>query len=426
MRGRTLALSLIGTTAIALTALPATADVQVAFEPFVTGVNAPLAMKQPQGDDRLFVVEQDGRVRIVENGELRAEPFIDIRGRMVELMSDFDERGLLDIAFHPDFAENGLFYLAYSRPLDPQGDLGKQLWWSHTNVVAEFRVSEDDPDRADPTYERVLSQIDWPQFNHNGHWIDVGPDGMLYISVGDGGYANDWGIGHNVAIGNGQDMATLHGKMLRLDLDGNAPDDNPFSGSFDTLPEIWASGLRNAWRCSFDMGGDQRLFCADVGQNAYEEVNIMEAGANYGWRIMEGNHCFDYMAPDDHPAECDTEGLTMPILEYNNCTGNPDGCMGISITGGYVYRGEHADWDGKYIFGDWSKSFATMDGQLFIGTEDADGNWSMELATVTNQDPVPYLLAFAQDANGEVYALTSVTTGPVGRMDTIYKIVPAE
>ena len=425
MRGRTLALSLLGTSALTLAALPAAAETRVTFEPFVTGVNAPLAMKQPAGDDRLFVVEQDGRVRIVEDGQLRPEPFIDIRGRMVDLMSDFDERGLLDIAFHPDFTDNGIFYLAYSRPLDPQGDLGKQLWWSHTNVVSEFRVSADDPDRADLHYERVLSSIDWPQFNHNGHWIDVGPDGMLYVSVGDGGYANDWGIGHHVTLGNGQDMGTELGKILRLDLDGNAPDDNPFAGSFDTLPEIYASGLRNAWRCSFDMGGNHRLFCADVGQNSFEEVNIIEAGNNYGWRAMEGNHCFDYTAPNDHPASCDTAGFTMPIMEYENCSARQN-CMGISVTGGYVYRGEHEAWDGKYIFGDWSKSFATMDGQLFIGTEAEDGTWSMELATVTNMDTVPYLLAFAQDAQGEVYALTSVTTGPNGRMDTIYRIVPAE
>ncbi|TVQ31463.1 MAG: hypothetical protein EA356_14275 [Geminicoccaceae bacterium] len=425
MQGRTLALFLLGSTALAVAALPASAEVRVTLEPFVSGVNSPLAMKQPAGDDRLFVVEQDGRVRIIEDGQLLPEPFIDVRGRMVDLMSDFDERGLLDIAFHPDFADNGIFYLAYSRPLDPQGDLGKQLWWSHTNVVSEFRVDADDPYRADLNYERVLSSIDWPQFNHNGHWIDVGPDGMLYISVGDGGYANDWGIGHNVMIGNGQDMTTVLGKMIRLDLDGNVPDDNPFGGRFDVLPEIYASGLRNAWRCSFDMGGNHRLFCADVGQNSFEEVNIIEAGANYGWRVMEGNHCFDYTAPNDHPDTCDTTGLTMPILEYENCSARTD-CLGISVTGGFVYRGEHEAWDGKYIFGDWSKSFATMDGQLFIGTEHEDGTWSMEVATVTNMDTIPYVLAFAQDAQGEVYALTSVTTGPTGRMDTIYKIVPAE
>jgi glucose/arabinose dehydrogenase len=404
---------------------PVLAETKVMLEPFVSGVNAPLAMEQA-ADGRLFVIEQDGYVRIIEDGQLQAEPFLDIRGKMVDLMSDFDERGLLGIALHPDFAENGLFYLAYSRPLDPQGDLGKQLWYSHTNVVSEFRVHPDDPSVADPTYERLISKIDWPQFNHNGHWIDFGPDGKLYISTGDGGYANDWGIGHNVTLGNGQDLATPLGKILRVNVDGSVPEDNPFAGNYDAVQEIWAYGLRNPWRCSFDMGGDNALFCGDVQQNAFEEVSVVGAGENMGWRHMEASHCFDFENPNDHPASCETAGMVMPILEYKNCTAQPEGCMGISVTGGYVYRGENEAWDGKYIFGDWSKSFAAMDGQIFIGSQDGDGNWSMEVAEVTNMDTVPYILAFGQDSAGEVYALTSVTTGPVGRMDTIYKVVAAE
>ena len=141
---------------------------------------------------------------------------------------------------------------------------------------------------------------------------------------------------------------------------------------------------------------------------------------------MEGTHCFDYTQPDNHPASCDNANMVMPILEYPNCTARPDECLGISNTGGYVYRGAADGWDGKYIFGDWSKSFASMDGQIFIGSENDDGTWSMEVANVTNMDGnVPYILAFAQDADGEVYALTSITTGPNGALDTIYKIKPA-
>jgi hypothetical protein len=140
---------------------------------------------------------------------------------------------------------------------------------------------------------------------------------------------------------------------------------------------------------------------------------------------MEGDRCFDYLKPDDHPASCDRAGLTLPILVYNNCTAKPQGCMGISVTGGYVYRGNHAAWRGKYIFGDWSKSFAEMDGQIFFGTKGADGKWTMEKATVTNMPgKLPYVLAFAQDRAGDVYVLTSVTTGPNGSLDSIYKIVP--
>lgn len=407
---------------------------KVKLEPYVSGVNAPLAMVQPAGDDRKFVVEQFGRIRIINAaGELEAEPFLDIRNLIVTQWSDFDERGLLGLTFHPDFASNGKFYVAYSGHLDFDADLGKEFWWSHTNTVAEFTVSETDPNKANPDTLRVITAIDWPQFNHNGHWIDFGPDNMLYISTGDGGYANDWGIGHNVTEGNGQDLTSLHGKILRVDVNGASdgnnyaiPADNPFVGNDEAAPEIWAYGLRNPWRCSFDQG-DGKMMCGDVQQNSYEEIDIIEKGGNYGWRAREAAHCFDYTAPDDHPAACETEGLIDPVMEYNNCTAQPDGCLGISITGGYVYRGAHEAWQGKYIFGDWSKSFATMQGQIFIGNPADDGTWSMsETEVVGMEGDRPYILAFAQDSAGEVYALTSITTGPVGSLDTIYKVVPAE
>lgn len=410
----------------------ATAEMNVKLEPYVTGVNAPLAMVQPAGDDRKFVIEQFGKVRIINGaGELLPTPFLDIRNKIVDQWHDFDERGLLGLAFHPDFASNGKFYIAYSSKTNFQGDLGKLFWWDHTNVVEEYTVSADDPNMADMHSGRIITEMDWPQFNHNGHWIDFGPDGYLYISTGDGGYANDWGIGHNVTEGNGQDLSVLHGKMLRIDVNNSAdgnnyaiPADNPFVGNDEARPEIWAYGLRNPWRCSFDMD-DGRLFCGDVQQNSYEEIDVIEKGGNYGWRLKEATHCFDYEAPDNHPASCDVPGAIDPILEYPNCTAKPEGCKGISNTGGYVYRGSHADWTGKYIFGDWSKSFAAMDGQIFVATDNG-GTWSMEVANVTNMEGnKPYILAFGQDANGEVYALTSITTGPNGTLDTIYKIVPA-
>lgn len=409
------------------------AEVKIKLMPLATGLNAPLAMVQPAGDDRKFVIEQFGRIKIISaDGTLQPTPFLDIRNLIVNQFHDFDERGLLGLTFHPDFKTNGKFYIAYSaNRVNNQGDLGKMFWWDHTNTVAEFTVSADDPDVADMNTYRIISQIDWPQFNHNGHWLSFGKDGYLYMSVGDGGYANDWGIGHNVTEGNGQDTTVLHGKILRIDVnsksDGNnygIPADNPFVGDDDIRSEIYAYGFRNPWRCSFDMK-DGRLFCGDVQQNSYEEIDIVEAGKNYGWRKKESVHCFDYAKPDNHPASCDSAGLVDPILTYKNCTAQPDGCNGISITGGYVYRGSHKDWDGKYIFGDWSKSFSEMDGQIFFGTE-KDGKWSMEVASVVGMDgKKPYILSFAQDADGEVYALTSITTGPNGSLDTIYKVVPA-
>lgn len=408
---------------------PAAAETKIKLEPFVTGLNSPLAMVQPAGDKRMFVIEQYGIVRIINaEGKLESEPFMNIRSLLPDLHHDFDERGLLGLAFHPKFKDNGKFYVAYSAKLNFQSDLGKMLWYSHSNIVAEYQVSKDDPNVADRNSGRVLTSIDWPQFNHNGHWIGFGPDGMLYISSGDGGYANDWGIGHNVTEGNGQDLLSLNGKMLRIDVDGGVPygipKDNPFVGNDDALPEIYAYGLRNPWRCSFDTkGGD--LICGDVQQNSYEEVSVITKGANLGWRVMEATHCFDYVNPNEHPKSCNNTAMIPPIIEYKNCTAQPEGCLGISVTGGYVYHGKAAGWDGKMIFGDWSKSFGEMDGQIFIGSKGSDGKWSLDVAKVDGMDTVPYILAFAQDAAGEVYALTSITTGPNGKLDTIYKIVPA-
>lgn len=414
---------------------PATAQVTVNLEEAASGVTAPLMMVSPPGDDRRFIVQQNGLIRILTpEGEILGEPFLNITEKITPQWPEFDEKGLLGLAFHPDFANNGKFYIAYSTPTQWRGVLDKHFWWSHTNVIEEYTVSADDPNVADGTLAREISAIDWPQFNHNGHWIGFGPDGFLYISTGDGGYANDWGIGHNVLEGNGQDLLDQHGKILRIDVDQSGagsygiPADNPFVGQeATTLPEIWAYGLRNPWRCSFDMGGDNELFCGDVQQNSYEEVSIIQEGGNHGWRVMEATHCFDYADPNNHPDDCSTDGLVMPIIEYANCTARPEGCEGISVTGGYVYRGSNADWDGKYIFGDWSKSFAAPDGQLFIATKGADGTWTKENVTVANMDgSLPYILAFAQDNDGEVYALTSVTTGPNGGLDKIYKIVPAQ
>jgi hypothetical protein len=215
------------------------------------------------------------------------------------------------------------------------------FYWDHTNVVAEYTVSEDNPDQADASSERIISSIDWPQFNHNGHWIGFGEDGYLYISTGDGGYANDWGIGHNVTEGNGQDPTNLHGKILRVDVDSRdsgmtygIPEDNPFVDDRETLPEIWAMGLRNPWRCSFDMQDGSALICGDVGQNSYETVVSVNAGDNQGWRILEGTHCFDYADPTITPRTATPTGLVMPILEYENCSARPANCLGISVTGG--------------------------------------------------------------------------------------------
>ena len=245
---------------------PASAEVAVNLQVAAEGLTAPLNMiSPPDGTKRRFITEQIGVIKILlPDGKMVDEPFLNIRHRIPKLHQDFDERGLLGLAFHPDYKTNGRFFVAYSGYLPGDSTLDKVVWYSHTNYVAEYQVSKSNPNKADPLSERILTKIDWPQFNHNGHWIGFGPDGFLYISTGDGGYANDWGIGHNVTKGNGQDLGSLNGKILRIDVNKmdaskgesyGMPADNPFVGRQDAKPEIWAYGFRNPWRCGFDMGG---------------------------------------------------------------------------------------------------------------------------------------------------------------------------
>ncbi|MFQ5995615.1 MAG: PQQ-dependent sugar dehydrogenase [Acidiferrobacterales bacterium] len=401
----------------------------VKLEVVAEGLTAPLILvSPPDGTKRRFIVEQIGVIRILTaDGKLLDEPFLNIRHRIAPLFADFDEEGLFAIAFHPRYKQNGKFYISYAGPVRGEAGYDKHFWYSHTNYVAEYRVSADNSNKADPSTERIVTALEWPQFNHNGHWIGFGPDGYLYISTGDGGYANDWGIGHNVTTGNGQDMTTLLGKVLRIDVNNgepySVPKDNPFVGKQGIRPEIWAYGFRNPWRCSFDMGGKSELFCGDVGQNSFEEVDVVQKGGNYGWRVKEATHCFDYVNPNKHLSSCDDAGMIDPIIEYNNCNVTDD-CKGLSVTGGYVYRGQHSVWHGKYFFGDWSRSFAVRDGRLFVASK-LGGRWTMEDVNVTNMPKFnSYVLAFGQDADGEIYVLTTDTRGPVGGLDKVYKIVP--
>lgn len=426
-------------------ALPTTpsAEVTVGLELVVDGgLTHPIALvSPPDGTKRRFIVEQVGRIRVLlPDGKILPDPFLDIREKIVPLVPDFDERGLLGLAFHPDFKTNGRFFVHYSAPKREDAPLRVKFHYNHTARIAEFRVSPYNPNRADPLSERTLLVIDQPQFNHNGGAMAFGPDGYLYISIGDGGFANDWGIGHDIVKGNGQDTSTLLGKILRIDVDKGEPygipPDNPFVGREGYLPEIFAYGFRNTWQMSFDAGGDHALFGADVGQNLWEEVNIITKGGNYGWNKKEGTHCFDPFNPNTSPAQCpDTvDGIPLigPIIEYPSFKTNPAEGKGISVTGGYVYRGKAMpELNGYYIFGDWSKQFfGGGDGSLFLGKPPAQagGMWSMEeikIAGRPNGRLGAYLLAFGQDADNELYILTAENTGPVGIRDRVYKLVPA-
>jgi len=421
---------------------PAPRAKTVAVEVVADGLTSPLGMAvPPDGSGRLFIVDQIGLIRIIDAaGNLLPTPFLDLGERMVSVGIDFgggfifDERGLLGLAFHPDYANNGRFFVFYTAPKD--ADDPEEF--DSQNHLSEFSVSADDPNVADPDSERLLLEIDKPQFNHNGGQIAFGPDdGYLYVSIGDGGAANDVAVGHTPDLGNAQDTSNLLGTIVRMDVDGGnpfaVPADNPFVGDAAFRPEIWAYGLRNPWRFSFDLGGAHRLFCGDAGQDLFEEVSIIEKGGNYGWNIKEGLHCFDPDAPAVPPADCPDTGaggepLRDPIIEYPHmdADGNP---VGIVVIGGFVYRGAAIPGlRGDYVFGDFSTSFFAADGALFAGSETAGGAWEMrELAVAGRPDGRlgSFILGFGQDQAGEVYVLTSQNLAPAGTTGRVLKIVPA-
>ncbi|HKK09166.1 MAG TPA: PQQ-dependent sugar dehydrogenase [Gemmatimonadota bacterium] len=343
--------------------------------PVVRGLSNPLYLTAPAGDDRLFVVEKGGTVRVVEGGRLLAAPFLDLSS----VVSAGGERGLLSLAFHPDYATNGTFYVDFT---DASGD---------TRVVA-YRVSASDPDRADPASGDTILSVAQPYANHNGGLLAFGPDGMLYVGLGDGGSGGD-------PDGNGQDTGTLLGTILRLDVDGGSPyaipSDNPFAGGSGGRGEIWAYGLRNPWRYAFDAPSGL-LYIADVGQGDWEEVDVVPAdsgGVNFGWNVVEGDHCYG-------ASSCDRTGLEPPVLEY----GHDQGC---SITGGMVYRGDAMpELDGTYFYSDycsgWLRSF-----RYRAGSVTDERSWSVgDLGRV---------LSFGRDAAGELYVLSA--DGSVYRLE---------
>ncbi|MGA1871398.1 MAG: PQQ-dependent sugar dehydrogenase [bacterium] len=413
----------------------------IALELIADSLVAPAGIVSPDdGTGRLFIVDRVGVIKILmPNGEMLLEPFLDLSDKMVELRPQYDERGLLGFVFHPDFKNNNRFFVYYSAPLSDA--VMEHSEWDHTSYIAEFMVSAEDANKADAASEKILLQVDQPERNHNGGTIVFGPDdGYLYIALGDGGGANDNRPTHP-EIGNGQDRSTLLGSILRIDVDGEThpyaygiPDDNPFVG-MDDRDEIFAYGLRNPFFFSFDREGSHDLFVGDVGQNRWEEINIITSGNNYGWRIKEGIHCFDPDNPDVALDTCPETGahgeiLIDPIITYKNA--NMPGGNGRAVIGGYVYRGNLlAKFYGKYIFGDWSTSFSVTDGALFIASplSSEEQMWSMEellIASAMDARLGESVLAFGQDSEGELYVLTTQSIGPSGETGKIYRIVPPD
>jgi glucose/arabinose dehydrogenase len=343
--------------------------VALELRPVAGGFEAPLYVTHAgDGSDRLYVVEQGGVIRSMVNGRVDATPFLDIS----DLTEPGGEQGLLGLAFHPDFENNHRFFVDYT---DNEGD----------TVVAEYRAGEGG---VDPSSARVLVRIEQPYPNHNGGALQFGPDGYLYIAMGDGGSAGD-------PEDRAENRDTLLGKLLRIDVDGGSPyevpADNPFADG-GGRPEIWAYGLRNPWRFSFDQVGGT-LWIGDVGQSAREEVNRVasrEEGLDYGWNEMEGTACFE------PPSDCDRHGSIAPITEYTH----EDGC---SITGGYVYRGRRFPaLRGGYFFGDYCS------GKVWA----IDGDGPARQRPVELLDTERAIGSFGVDASGELY-LTDLASGEV-------------
>ncbi|MFY1643282.1 PQQ-dependent sugar dehydrogenase [Methanoculleus bourgensis] len=392
---------------------------EIGLELVAQNFTSPMMVTSPDdGTGRLFVVDQIGVVKIVDaNGTTLPEPFLDLRGNLANLSPTYDERGLLSIAFHPDYRTNGKVYAFYSAPLRSEAPEG----WNCTNHISEFQVDPENPNAVNISSEKILMYIDKPYQNHNGGQLAFSPaDGYLYVSLGDGGRANDVGNGHTPGIGNAQDLTKIYGKILRIDVDSTAtggvtvqqnmtgtanqtqnmsvnrtetppeptwttfagslygiPTDNPFAETLPEIlgtyaytsvpPEIYAYGFRNPAYMAFDSGGNNTLFVADAGQNLFEEVDIVLGGGNYGWNIREGTHCFDPNATTAPGASCNITGyqgepLIGPIFE-----GGHD--LGLVVVGGNVYRGTAVpELEGRYIFGYWSDSRTVGNGTLLAAT----------------------------------------------------------
>lgn len=388
------ALSLAGCGSRTVAAAP-----QLATTLVTTGLSNPVFVTAPPGDStRLFIVEQHtGAIRIFEAGALRPAPFL-----VVPNLSAGNEEGLLGLAFHPHYAQNGFFYVHCTR--------------ADGNVeIRRYHVTSN-PDSADAASGAVILAVSHPQSNHNGGWIAFGPDGYLYDALGDGGNGGDTGPGHDPVTGNAQSDTTRLGKLLRLDVDGAfpyaIPAGNPWAASPSPKNEFWAKGLRNAWRNGFDRAtGD--LYIGDVGQNLWEEIDYQPAGAggrNYGWRKFEGFALYNC------PGPCDSSGLTRPVYSYAH-SGSPGGC---AVVGGYVYRGAAIPAvQGTYFFSDYcSNRVLTFHMAGGVLTEFTDRTAEMAPAVGS----LSGITSFGEDGRGEMYVVTQGSGGPDG---AVYKIVPA-
>jgi glucose/arabinose dehydrogenase len=414
----------------------------VSLETLATDLTAPnWGTSAPGIPGRLFVVDQNGILWDVDLPGGNRSVFLDVSDRLVALgiggPGTFDERGFLGLAFHPDYADNGLLYTYTSEPVAGPADFSTMpagIEPNHQSVIIEWQVPEPtNPDAVvDPASAREILRIDEPQFNHDAGTLVFGPDGNLFVSLGDGGGADDQGIGHSPG-GNGQDAGNPLGTILRIDPGGansangqyGIPMDNPFVGMPGMLDEIFAFGFRNPFRISFDRATGA-LYAADVGQNDVEEVDIVIAGGNYGWRVKEGPFCFDPNGDDpgfvfDDPS-CAFNEFIDPVAAY-------DHDEGIAVIGGFVYRGSAIpELRGRYVFGDFFNP-PLLRGRLFhlrkrdiVRDERTKESQISEFRTEGASMANLSVLGFGQDGDGELYVLGNRTGTPFGNTGVILKI----
>ncbi len=392
----------LDTRPLELSVEPAFADVKwpgwQSFEE--SGVDKPLRIilisDAGDGSGRIFAPTQQGVIYVLASADAKeAKVFLDLEPK-VSYSDKTNEEGFLGMAFHPRFKENGEFFVYYTNKHTP-----------HQNVVSRFRVSKDDPSKADPESEEILLVFDKPFWNHDGGTLAFGPDGHLYIAVGDGGLAND-------PFGNGQKLSKLLGKILRIDVDRKSgdlayaiPADNPFVDKQDARPEVWAYGLRNVWRMAFDPKTGV-LWAGDVGQDVWEEIDLIVKGGNYGWNVREGLHPFVKKGAPAVPDSKAPAGMIDPIFEYHHD-------IGKSITGGNVYRGKAIpELDGAYLYADY------VSNKLWALWYDADKKQVTANREIPLPKPIP-VLSFGEDEDGETYITTYASDGKA-----IYKIKPAK
>jgi glucose/arabinose dehydrogenase len=380
------------------------------------------------------------------DGKILPEPFLDLRSRMFPLVDDFEERGLLGFALHPQYARNGRFFISYSAPLRD----GAAQNWNHTRRISEFTTQPGSVAPANINTERVLIAQDWPSRKHNGGGLAFGPDGMLFIGLGDSGASHGFGKSviweaFNVPAEGliwdhlAQDKHSLFGKILRIDVDhgfpGYAiPNGNPMNAS-QGRPEIWAWGFRNPYRMAFDRNGSGDLYVTAIAETLWEAAYRVRGPGNFGWPLMEGSHCVDRLAPRKPPAQCARQGaagepLQMPVVEYANMQVNhPDSTLGVkgvgtALTAVRMYRGAGIPaLQGKLILADWSASFRQASGQLFVATPQAQSDklWPMEKAAQLDSR----VISLAEDRSGEIYVLTHEGMGPFGNTGKVHRLVSA-